>query len=544
MKKLHLLALSLLSGLLLSAAWPENGFVPLIFIAWVPLFFVQDYLGSEAIKNKRISVFWLSFLTFFIWNALTTWWIWNSTAIGAIAALGLNSLFMATIFWLFHLSKKALYENRKGWLILIFYWLSWEHFHLDWDLSWPWLNLGNVFGTKHTWIQWYEYTGTAGGTVWILLSNIMVFHLIKSLVQNGFRRNYFAFRLLLISLLWLFPVFISGYIYSKVSERGKQAEIIVVQPNFDPYTEQYELPPSEIIDRNLSLAMSVMQRKADFIVSPESAIQENIWEDRLDESPSLRQLKSFIEDRQDLSVVIGASTFSMVPQGMEDDHAARRFRDYDKYYFAYNTAFFIDSTDVIQKSHKSKLTPGVEMMPSWSILKPLKNYAIDLGGTVGTLKTDDERAVFRHHNGQFVVAPVICYESVYGEFVAGFIRNGANLIFVITNDGWWGNTPGHRQHFYFSVLRAIETRRSIARSANTGISAFIDQRGDVFQATPYWEPAVIRQTLITNDEMTFYVRFGDYLGRISTFASVIFLLYALVRYWIGRKKEKIINQTG
>lgn len=160
-------------------------------------------------------------------------------------------------------------------------------------------------------------------------------------------------------------------------------------------------------------------------------------------------------------------------------------------------------------------------MPSWWFLRPLKNYAIDLGGTFGTLKMDDERKVFHSVHSNVSVATLICYESVYGEFVTGFIRNGANIIFVITNDGWWGNSPGHRQHFDFSVLRAIETRRSVARSANTGISAFIDQRGDVFQKTPYWEEAVIRQKLRTNDRLTFYVKHGDYLSRFAVILAIL-----------------------
>jgi apolipoprotein N-acyltransferase len=108
-----------------------------------------------------------------------------------------------------------------------------------------------------------------------------------------------------------------------------------------------------------------------------------------------------------------------------------------------------------------------------------------------------------------------------------YIRKGANLIFVITNDGWWGNTPGHRQHFTFSKMRAIETRRSVARSANTGISAFIDQRGDVYQATEYWVPAVIRQTINANDEITFYVKYGDYIARLSAFVAVFLVLIAI-----------------
>ena len=90
------------------------------------------------------------------------------------------------------------------------------------------------------------------------------------------------------------------------------------------------------------------------------------------------------------------------------------------------------------------------------------------------------------------MAPVICYESVYGEYSTGYIKKGAQAIFIMTNDGWWDNTAGHRQHLYFASLRAIEARRAIARSANTGISAFVNQRGDILQPTRYDEPIAIK----------------------------------------------------
>ena len=183
----------------------------------------------------------------------------------------------------------------------------------------------------------------------------------------------------------------------------------------------------------------------------------------------------------------------MKPKEDAITNAARKFREVDKYYYAHNTAMYFDTSDIIQFYHKSKLTAGVEMMPSWSFLRPLEKFAIDLGGTVGTLKTDAVRRPFISKDS-LKVATIICYESVYGEFVTEFVKKGAELIFIITNDGWWGNTPGHKQHFIYSKLRAIETRRSIARSANTGISCFINQRGDVFQKTEYWKPAPSTQT--------------------------------------------------
>ncbi|MFN5921205.1 MAG: apolipoprotein N-acyltransferase, partial [Bacteroidota bacterium] len=124
------------------------------------------------------------------------------------------------------------------------------------------------------------------------------------------------------------------------------------------------------------------------------------------------------------------------------------------------------------------------------------------------------------------VAPVICYESVYGEYVSEYIRKGANLICIITNDGWWGNTPGYRQHFDYAKLRAIETRRYVVRSANTGISGFIDDRGQAMQQSGWWQPAVLRQKVQLNSSLTFYVRYGDYIGTIAVVMLFLKLLAA------------------
>jgi apolipoprotein N-acyltransferase len=154
---------------------------------------------------------------------------------------------------------------------------------------------------------------------------------------------------------------------------------------------------------------------------------------------------------------------------------------------------------------------------------------------VGSLGTDRIRKVYTTV-GTVKASPAICYESIFGEFFAEYARNGADVMMIITNDGWWGNTPGHRQHFTFAALRAIETRRSIARSANTGITAFIDQRGDATQATEYWKPAAIKGTINANDRLTFYVRHGDYLARIASGCGGILFLLSIVMHFIRKKR--------
>jgi apolipoprotein N-acyltransferase len=124
----------------------------------------------------------------------------------------------------------------------------------------------------------------------------------------------------------------------------------------------------------------------------------------------------------------------------------------------------------------------------------------------------------------------VCYESVYGEYYTQYIRQGAKAMTIITNDAWWGDTPGYRQHLSYASLRAIETRRAIARCANTGISAIISPSGEILQPTPWWQPAVIRGNIPLRDDMTFFVRHGDITGRICSFIFILLLLALGVRF--------------
>ena len=448
---------------------------------------------------------------------------------------------MATTFWLYHITRKKIFHNKKGFFLLILFFLAFENLHLTWQLNWPWLNIGNVFSHNHTWVQWYEFTGIAGGTIWVLLANILAYKVIKRLQDykttssvtepNPHTLNSSNLQFLKSSvpqiLLFLAVVFVpiiaSKIMYHSYEEKGEEVEVVVAQPNIDPWNEEFRLSAAEILNRNFSVAEPLITENTRFVLSPESSIHENIWLEKINYYHSIKESKLFSKNN-DVTYVVGASTLGMAYD--KNDFAARKFYDADEYYYSYNTALSINDTTDIQIHQKSKLTPGVEMMPSWWFLRPIKNLAIDLGGTVGTLKSEDKVTVFDY--GKYKAAPLICYESVFGGYVTDFVRNGANIIFVITNDGWWGDTPGHRQHFEMSKLRAIENRRSVARSANTGVSGFINQRGDVVESSNYWEPIGLRNTLNVNDEMTFYSRHGDYIYRAASFIAALVLCFTIV----------------
>jgi apolipoprotein N-acyltransferase len=532
MKKYQLLLLSILSGLLFAAAWPQHGFAYLIFIAFVPLLWVEHEITKNPHQHGKFSFFFIALAGLLVWNVLTTYWIWNSTKAGAIFAFLLMSLSMTMVINFYHYTRNIVFKRNKAYVALILYWIAFEYFNLDWDFSFPWLSLGNVFATHPQLIQWYEYTGVFGGSLWVLLVNILLFEIflhIKNKDKFLFNlKNKFLKTTAICFVIFFIPLIFSLFTYYHYQEKGKSTEVVAVQPNIDPYNEQYVRPPLEILEQMLLLAQQKTDSNVNFVLFPESALQEYLWETQFNTSPSVNRLQNFISAYPKLAVIAGLSTRKMLEKDDAQTIAARAYPfEKDRYYEEFNTALLIDQKGNLQPYHKSKLTPGVEKMPFKKIFKPIEKFALDLGGTIGTLGIDAERKVFKCKNGANV-SPVICYESIYGEYVTEFVKNGAELLFIITNDGWWGNTAGHRQHFSYAALRAIECRRDIARSANTGISCFINQRGDVLQQTDYWKPDAIRQKMYASNQLTFYVSYGDYIGKFSLYAGLILVIICFV----------------
>lgn len=532
-----LFLMPVLSGVLMSMAWPASGFTPLVFIAWVPLLFMEEVcVSNEPLKTRKF-VFFSAYFSFFIFNLLTTWWVKYASFFGAVAAIFCNALFMSLVFLLFHEVRRRGLRGVKSYFALVLFWLAFEHLHMDWDLSWPWLTLGNVLSGMPILAQWYEYTGALGGSLWILVVNMAVLQVVFSLLSYA-QRPLLQKRLGILSGLVFVPIVFSIAIYMGFTETSKPVDVVVVQPNVDPYHEKFSgLSERQQLDRILNLSDSVLKlgsdSNPDYIVAPETALPSGMWEEELDEHPQTKRIFEYLSSKSGSSLVIGAATNSLYPDINKRSSTARKFLDAEIWYDSYNTGLFYGCGSKIQKHHKSKLVPGVEKMPFPALFKHLEGLAIDLGGITGSLGMQDVPSVFRDTCKGLTVAPVICYESIYGDYLSQYIRQGAGLIFIITNDGWWDDTPGYKQHQAYARLRAIEFRRSIARSANTGISCFIDQRGDVSQATSWWVPDAIRQTINYNEELTFYARHGDYIGTLSLIGSLLLL----VSVYLPRRKS-------
>ncbi|WP_317164554.1 apolipoprotein N-acyltransferase [Pontibacter burrus] len=530
-----------LTGLLLWLGWPTKPLAFFLFIGFVPLLYMEKAIvESGKHKSPGYTFFKWAYLAMLLWNAFTTWWVSHSTLPGGIAAVVFNSALMSIPLMAFYFTRKYL-GNTIGYISFIVYWIAFEQFHLNWDLTWPWLTLGNGFATLNTWVQWYEYTGFLGGSVWVLLVNVLIFLVIRNYPQQRVELKKLWLPLALIVV----PIVISFAILATYEEKGTPTEVVVVQPNIDPYQEKFSghenfISYEQQQQRLISLSEQKITPKTKFVVWPETALSQDggYWEEQLKQYRSITELENFVQSHPNIELVTGISTYTFYGDNGDASPTVRHLEGFG-YYDSFNTAMHINRRGEIDIYHKSKLVPGVEKLPYPHIFKFLGPLAIDLGGTVGSQGSQDTRDVFYHSlDSTFSAAPVICYESIYGEYVSEYVKNGANLIFVITNDGWWSDSPGYKQHLQYATLRAIETRRSIARSANTGISGFINQKGEITDRSEWWVQDVLSQTLLANTELTFYTRHGEYIGHSSLWLALLVFTGAVGSAIINRKKQK------
>jgi apolipoprotein N-acyltransferase len=545
--KKQLYLLSLLTGVLLWLGWPAHGFSFLLLIAFCPLLLVEDYYYRERANYRAFAFYRHAYIAMLSWNILSTWWVFNATIVGGVAAIVLNAMFMALVLVFFHYVRMKT-NNLTGYSALVVLWISFEYFHLNWQCSWPWLTLGNGFANYANTVQWYEYTGVLGGSLWILLANIIFFHLIKRVwidkADAKSKRNVIIAGIAMVIIPLILSIIVGitydlNHLIIKHGALKKGARdpnivnVVVVQPNIDPYNEKFSGNFMEQLNKMLALADTKVDSTTDYLVFPETALTDpDIWENNWEANGSINVLKNYLARHPHLSLVTGASSNRNYNRGDSIPASARKYIDGSGYYDSYNTAIQMNNNYHLQYYHKSKLVPGVETMPFQKLLGPIADLAFKLGGISGTLGTQKEPSVFYNPNNKINVGTAICYESIYGEYVGEYVQKGANLIFIITNDGWWQDTPGYRQHLTYARLRAIETRRCIARAANTGISAFIDAQGNILQRTEWWQPAVIKESLNVYEGLTFYVKYGDYIGRAACWLCiplVLFLGLSIVR---------------
>ena len=533
-----LLLLSSISGLLLIFAFPPSPLTILIFGALVPLLLVEEKIAKWRPTGARWQIFKYAFNTFLIWNIGTTWWILNTSFVPGIVAIITNTALMATVFMLFHIAKTVVSKKLRPWILPAF-WIAFEWVHMQWEISWPWLTLGNTFARFPCWVQWYEYTGVFGGSLWILGVNYLLFLVVSEYLQSG---KILKKRLGLTVAVIAAPIAISLIWYARYILPEETVEVAIVQPNFEPHYQKFSTPREIQLERFVRLSDSIVRPSTEYLVFPETSFGY-IWWNTIEQDWRIAKLSEIAQRNPDLSIIAGVSAVREFNKNEDHPNTVRILpRTHDTIYIdIQNAAIQIENNKPIPSYFKSKLVPGAEIFPFRKFLPFLKPIIKMLGGTMEGHAKQEYRDVFQSDAG--TAAPVICYESVYGDFVGGYIRKGADIIFIITNDGWWDQTPGHIQHLQLGVLRAIEHRRPIARSANTGISCFINARGDILQATEYEETTAILGKVAPGRKVTFYTRWGDLIARVAILLSLIFIAFSISQIWLRYTKKSTEHQN-
>lgn len=525
--------ISLCAALLMSLGWifPSGAVASIAVVGslfgLVPLLKLQKQ--TQGLKFIRYVL-----LCFLVFNLICITWVGKSAVIGVIGAIIVYLVPFGAVMWIYnYIWKKA--TKPLAYVVLICGWIAAERLSIYGEISFPWLNLGNSFAQNPYIIQWIEYTGVSGLSLWALVTNIVTFEMLeaKKATKN-------KFKIALATVIGV-PVIISLFMFFNYNESAEKINVTVLQPNIDPYNEKFGgLSAMQQEDILVDLIKSA-PKSSQYLVAPETVLDRGYYIDNLHKNSSVLRIRNVIKENFPSATYVGGLTaYKIYSKTKHKTRPTTTARENEQYYYdVYNSSMQIDTSDNIQLYHKVKLVIGVEMLPYHEYLEFINKMSVSLGGISGMLASSENAVAFDNNSEKDLkVASAICYESAYGEYYSEFVRSGAQTMFIITNDGWWGDTFGYHQHLMFARLRAIETRRSISRSANTGISAFINERGEITESLGWDIRGVINSDVTLNKKFTFFVVFGDIIGRVSVYTLALCLLYFIA--YIRKKKDHII----
>lgn len=502
--------LSITAGTLLGLSFPP---IDLSFLS-IPAFILLFRLSDLCDSNKQLAYY--SYPGFVVWNLITTYWLMMASVYAGIAAVLANSVLMTI-----PLAAARYYSNRfeKPVLIALLQttvWVSYEYLHHHWDLAWPWLALGNAWANQVSLIQYISITGYLGISFWVIFTAALSYQAIR--LRNQRLGRYAMVSFLLLPTLSIISFWGSE---SQILLQQQKTEVMVIQPNHDSYQDYGGMSGlGEVLDSLFALTEAKRTPDTELIVWPENAIDGVI-------QPNGRTAKRIADSARawNTSFIVGTGLI----ETYDENDQPELFYGYlgDQPYNIFNSSLYITQEGDISYYHKGKLVPVVERFPFVQFFHAVDVFGwIDWGKKAGYGRGKETTILPDKH---FITGGLVCYDSAFPSWNRQLARKGAGFITIITNDGWWGNSSGHHQHFAYARLRAIELNRWIVRSANNGTSGIIGPYGRVFKKTDYWVKTGFNFSVPNLHTRTFYYRFGDWLSYLALFVSVAGFIRARFR---------------
>jgi apolipoprotein N-acyltransferase len=515
--------LSILSGVLMGLSYPPFKTWYLIYPSL--LIFLYLILSSKQLKQT----FGRGYLSLVVCSEITLYWIsgWHSNdtflKLAGIATVLVHPLFMMLPVIITY----GIYKTFNKYTALFAFpliWVGYEYFDNNWQFSFPWLELGNT-ETYNLWrIQHAEIIGVHGLTFLICLVTVLIFFSAERIYNRKWKLTGIKTILLLalIFIILFFPNYYSSvrladktnekYFYT--SDSTKIIKSCIAQTNTDPY-KKWGGSQDTLIDSYIEKLDEGLKFNADLMLLHETAPPFYFLEDyNFDKAAKFFHFVNINKKY----LLMGIPHLEYYADSNAAPNDARYSKSSNRKYDAFNSAILIEpnkNQDELTIHKKVKLVPFSERVPYQEIF-PFAEKLINWGVGISHWQKGPGLKLFELNNSLFIprakFETMICFESVFSEYVSTGVKNGAEFIAVVTNDGWWGNTAGPYQHEQYAVLRAIENRKWLLRCAQTGVSCYIDPLGNIYDEIPYYSEGVISKNIIANNEITFYAKNGDLTG--------------------------------
>lgn len=528
------LLFGLLSGILLGISFPPIPLPFLSFFALIPYFFVIEKRETLASINR------FTYFTLFFFNLITLYWVgsWTKEAdpflmISGVALLFFNPVFYLIVPTLYYFSKKS-FGKKIALFLFPFYWVSFEYLYSLTDLRFPWLTLGNSLPYFNQFIQIADVVGVYGLSLIVLFINVFLYLSLRDLKKA--KKIKFGFAITAVAL------FFASIIYGAIrindfKPADKKIKVGLIQPNLNPWDKWQAGNINEQLDQYLSMSEQAVKGGAKLIIWPESALPVYLLSGNYENE--VARIYQFVLSKN-IFLMTGMPDINFYFSKNESPKDAKETKS-GVLYTSYNSILlFTPYSQNIQKYGKIKLVPFGEQVPFAEQLPFLGDF-IKWEVGISSWNVGKKQTVFDFYetnNSPLKAAGVICIESIYPDFVAGFVQKGANLIVVVTNDSWYGYSSGPFQHKEISVLRAIENRKTVIRAANGGISGIIDPLGRTISSTKLFSRDVLIGNAAIYDGLTFYSRYPLIFPLLSSFISIATILFFVYKKLSTRIKKQ------
>ncbi|MFN3385681.1 MAG: apolipoprotein N-acyltransferase [Candidatus Thermochlorobacter sp.] len=519
--------LPLLSGMMLGFAFPTYPFIhlePLAWIGFVPLLY-------QLKKAESFRTFYrIVYFSMFIFVICSVWWVSLSTLVG-----GVLMYFAQTFFLTLPLCAFYFIWRRTNWTLALaalpFIWTAWEWIYLDMEISFGWLTLGNSQSYLFWLIQYIDLFGVWAVSFWIMLFNVLALALYERYEQH---RNISKFILasLALSAVMILPVLIYSLVRlsTPLPTKPISATVTIIQPNIDPFVKWGRDQENLVMQKHYEVTEKALRAsRPDLILYPETTIPFYI----LEPYNYAKREKLWAKVAEwNTPLLTGFPDIVRYDDSTQCQAGARFDRYSGKYYDSFNSSMLImPNQPDPQIYHKTELVPFAERVPYLDYIPFLSSISIGVAGISSWGRgTELKLLSFVTQQGDTLrTCGLICYESIYPALAAEFVKRGADFLTVITNDGWFSKSYGPYQHAAFARLRCIETRRAMARCANTGVSLFIDRYGRGYAQIPWWQEAFTTASLNIGEGETFYVRHIDLFPKLCVLVCIGFFVLAFFK---------------